>query len=174
MAEQRGLVMINTGEGKGKSTAAFGLAMRAWGQGKRVLILQFIKSGGDWGELKALARLDGLEVRSLGKGFVLGGKDQAPHRQAARQAWEQVQQEALSGQWDLIVLDELCVAMKYEFITIEEAAELIQSRPASLHLLITGRYCPQELMDMADMVTEMRKIKHHYEAGIKSQAGVEY
>lgn len=165
--------MINTGHGKGKTTAALGAVLRAVGQGLSVLILQFIKSGRGYGELEALSYLPGVEVRSLGLGLI-GDDELGPHREAALQAWDQAKEEVLSERWDLIVLDELCIALKYGFVTVEEVAGLIKDKPRELILIITGRHCPKELYDYADTVTEMKVIKHHMATGRESQAGIEY
>jgi cob(I)alamin adenosyltransferase len=173
MSEKRGLVMINTGHGKGKTTAALGAVLRAVGQGLSALVLQFIKRGGTYGELKGLSYLPGVEVRSLGLGLI-GDDELTPHREAARKAWTQAQDEVISGRWDLIVLDELCIALKYGFVTLEEVVSLINHKPEALILIITGRYCPKELFDHADTVTEMKAVKHHSATGRESQAGIEY
>ena len=173
MSEKKGLVMINTGHGKGKTTAALGAVLRAVGQGLSALILQFIKRGDGYGELEALSYLPGVEVRSLGLGLI-GDDELGPHREAALKAWSEAKEEVLSGRWDLIVLDELCIAMKYGFLSVEDVAELIKNKPDALILIITGRYCPKELYDYADTVTEMKAIKHHASTGRKSQAGIEY
>ena len=173
MSEAQGLVMINTGHGKGKTTAALGAVLRAAGQGFSALILQFIKSGGTYGELKGLDYLPGVEIRSLGEGLILDG-ELDPHREAAFEAWDEARQEVLSGSWDLIVLDELCIAMKYGFVSLEEVVDLIKNKPQELILIITGRYCPEELFEYADTVTEMKAVKHHAKTGRKSQAGIEY
>lgn len=173
MSEQRGLVMINTGHGKGKTTAALGAVLRAVGQGLSALILQFIKSGDGYGELEGLSYLPGVEIRSRGLGLI-GDDELSPHRDAALKAWDEAKQEVLSGRWDLIVLDELCIAMKYGFVTLEDAVGLIKAKPEELILIITGRYCPKKLFDHADTVTEMKAIKHHMATGRESQAGVEY
>lgn len=165
--------MINTGHGKGKTTAALGAVLRAVGQGLSALILQFIKRGGTYGELKGLAHLPGVEIRSLGEGLI-GGGELGPHRDAAFEAWDEAKAEVLSGGWDLIVLDELCIAMKYGFVSLEDIVGLIKDKPDDLILIITGRHCPKELYDYADTVTEMKAVKHHASTGRKSQAGIEY
>jgi cob(I)alamin adenosyltransferase len=173
MSEPRGLVMINTGHGKGKTTAALGAVLRAVGQGMSALILQFIKSGDGYGELEGLSYLPGVEIHSLGLGLI-GDDDLAPHRDAALKAWEKAKAEVTSGRWDLIVLDELCIAMKYGFVSVDDVAGLIKAKPGDLILIITGRYCPKELYEYADTVTEMKPVKHHASTGRKSQAGIEY
>lgn len=173
MKTRRGVVMINTGKGKGKTTAALGAVLRAAGRGLSVFVLQFIKREGDYGELKGLASLPGVKVMSMGLGLI-GESDPAPHRDEARRAWAVADQEVRAGRWDLVVLDELCIALHYGFISIQEVADLIQSKPEELILIITGRHCPEELFPHADTVTVMEMVKHHMQSGLESQAGVEY
>ena len=172
--EERGLVLIFTGRGKGKTTAALGAALRASGQGFKVLIIQFIKAGGYYGELESLKRLAGVEVRSLGLGLIGRDQDLAPHREKARQAWDQACREVASGRWDLVILDEICVAMKRDFVQPEELAGLIRQKPRPLNLIITGRDCPEHLFDLADTVTRMEEVKHHLAAGVPARRGIEY
>lgn len=174
MARTHGLVIIHTGPGKGKTTAALGMALRAAGQNLRVLILQFIKGGWRYGELEALERLPGIQIRALGLGLIGEDDDLTPHRRAARTAWDTAVQEVTQGPWDLVVLDELCVAMHRGFVSTEEVTRLIQQKPPHLHLVITGRHCPKELFAHADTVTVMQAVKHHHQAGIPAQPGVEF
>ena len=174
MAEQRGLVLVNTGRGKGKTTAALGAALRAVGQGWRVLMIQFIKANTDTGEYRAAGSLDGLEIRTLGLGLIRQGADLEPHRAKAREAWEKARAEALSGRWDMLILDEIMAAMGRGFLEPAELASLIRERPADLVLILTGRNCPPEIADLADTVTDMRMVKHHAAAGRMAAPGVEY
>lgn len=170
----KGLVLINTGPGKGKTTAALGQAMRAAGQGLRVLIIQFIKGRRGYGEMEALKKFDNIELRRTGLGLIKDGEDLEPHRKAARQGWDMAQSEVNSGEWDMVVLDEIWVAAKRGFVSAEEVADLIKNKPPRLHLVLTGRYCPEALYDLADMVTVMQAIKHHMDAGVEAQRGVEF
>lgn len=181
--EQRGLVLINTGNGKGKTTAALGTAIRAWGDGQRVLILQFIKGAWRYGELEAARALGGLngklEIRSMGDGFVFHGKkeDEAEYerkKQLARDAWAAAEREILSGAWDLVVLDEILYAIHFGMVSEAETARLIEERPAKLNLILTGRYAPEGLIALADTVTEMHPVKHAFEKGIRARKGIEY
>ena len=178
--EKHGLVLIHTGDGKGKTTAALGLAVRAWGDGFRVLILQFIKGGWTYGELKtleALGQLDEgrMEVRQCGLGFTRkGDTDEAEHRQAAADALAAAKAAILSGDWDLIILDEINYAVKFGLLRVEDVLGLLEARPAELHLVLTGRDAAPEVIARADLVTEMRLVKHPYQAGVKAQRGIEF
>ncbi len=169
-----GLVLIYTGEGKGKTTAALGSALRAVGQGLRVLMIQFIKGGRSYGELEAAGQVAGLEIRPMGLGLIGRQKDLAPHHQAARRAWDAARRAVVEPAWDMVILDEVFLALSRGFLQAGEIAELIKGKPAGLHLVLTGRHCPPELFELADAVTEMRAVKHHLKAGIKSQPGIEY
>ncbi len=169
---RRGLIIVHTGDGKGKTTAAIGLAVRAFGAGLNVLILQFIKGGRRSGELEALKIL-GVEVRQLGLGFTRTG-DITEHKAAAQRALELARAEILSGAWDLIILDEINYAVKFGLIDATEILQLIKIRPPELHLVFTGRDALPELIDAADLVTEMKLIKHPFQIGIAAQEGIEF
>lgn len=172
MEERRGLVIVHTGDGKGKTTAAIGLAIRAWGAGLRVLILQFIKGGRRSGELNALDALN-IEVRQLGLGFITEENFSA-QKKSAREAIEIARAEILSGTWDLIILDEINYAAKFGLLDAEEILSLIKIRPSQMHLVFTGRNALPELIDAADLVTEMKLIKHPFQSGIVAQVGIEF
>ncbi|SHF14730.1 cob(I)alamin adenosyltransferase [Desulfofundulus australicus DSM 11792] len=177
MSETRGLILVFTGNGKGKTTAALGMGLRAWGQGMRVLVLQFIKGGWRYGELNVPPRLgERFEIRQLGEGFTRAGngKTMEDHREAARHALEEAGKEITAGNFDLIILDEILYALKFGLITLEEVMALLDKKPSHLHLVLTGRDAPPEIIDRADLVTEMREVKHHYRKGIKAQRGVEF
>lgn len=172
---RQGLLIVNTGEGKGKSTAAFGTLLRAWGRGFRVCVIQFIKAEtGKWGEVSAAQKL-GIEWHSTGDGFTWLSKDMDETIARARHGWELAQEKITSGQYDLIVLDEFTYPLKYGWLSLPEVLTWLQAnRPPTLHLIITGRYAPPELMEAADLVTEMNVIKHPFQQGIKGQAGIEF
>ncbi len=175
----RGLIIVHTGNGKGKTTAALGLAVRAWGDGLRVLILQFIKGSWKYGELETLrilGEMNGrLEVRRGGRGFSQRDtEDKAEHRKAAQEAWREALEEITASRWDLIVLDEINYAVKFGLVEIEQVMELLDKKPLELHLVLTGRDARPELIERADLVTEMRLIKHPYQKGIKAQKGIEF
>ncbi len=177
--EKNGLVLVHTGDGKGKTTAALGLAMRAWGDGLRILILQFIKGGWKYGELEALAalnRLDGrLVVRQCGKGFTQRDDENLKeHQRAAQEALSQAKVEIQSEKWDLVILDEINYAVKFHLLSEEAVLELIAQKPAALHLVLTGRDARPAILEVADLVTEMRMIKHPFQKGIKAQKGIEF
>lgn len=178
MEEKNGLIIVHTGNGKGKTTAALGLAMRAWGDGLRVLILQFIKGGWKYGEIetiKKLGAIDGrIELRRLGKGFQRNTDDKAEHIEAAKEALKEAGKAFEAGSYDLIILDEINYAVKFELITVEDVKELLAKRPAELHVVLTGRDAKEDIIDMADLVTEMKLIKHPYQKGIKAQKGIEF
>ncbi|HBV99240.1 MAG: cob(I)yrinic acid a c-diamide adenosyltransferase [Peptococcaceae bacterium BICA1-7] len=176
MSESKGLVIIFTGNGKGKTTASLGMALRAWGQGMKVLVIQFIKGGWVYGELLASKKLEGLEMRPMGEGFVKdAGEDKAAaHRAAAQKALEETRKEIVSGKWDLLILDEIIYAVGFKLLREEDLLELIALKPPAMHLVMTGRNAPESIVDKADLVTEMKEIKHPYRLGIKAQKGVEY
>ena len=171
----KGLVIVNTGNGKGKTTAALGLLLRASGWEKRTCMLQFIKNqGAIWGEIR-MARKLGLEVIPCGDGFTWLSKDLDQSAALARAAWGEAQRRILSGQFDLIVLDEFTYTMTLGWLdTTEVVTWLRANKPAALHLVITGRDAPAGLIEYADLVTEMREIKHPYQSGVAAQRGIEF
>ncbi|MCR4418998.1 MAG: cob(I)yrinic acid a,c-diamide adenosyltransferase [Clostridia bacterium] len=175
MAFGAGLVQVYTGEGKGKSTAAFGLALRAWGQGLRVLIVQFMKPGG-CGEHRALELFaPRLEVRSFGRsGFVGPQGPQEEDLRLAREALEYARQVMLQQQADLIILDEVLVAVRLGVLTVPELLEFLRQKPETVELVLTGRGAPAEIVERADLVTEMREVKHPYRSGVGPRRGIEY
>lgn len=172
---RRGLVIVNTGDGKGKSTAAFGLLLRAWGRGLRVCVIQFIKAEtGQWGEVKS-ARKMGIEWHSTGDGFTWTSKDMDETAARAVRGWELAQEKIRSGEYDVILLDEFTYPLKFDWLDTARVIQwLRENRPAALHLVITGRDAPDALIDYADLVTEMRPVKHPFEQGIRAQPGIEF
>ena len=172
-AERRGLLIVNTGDGKGKSTAAFGLAIRAQGRGKAVKVFQFMKvPSARFGEHRTFEKL-GLPIEGLGDGFSWKSKDLEHSAELARQGWARAAEAIRSGEYFLVVLDEVTYPLIYGWVPLAEVVEVLSQRPKEVHVVLTGRDCPQEIMDIADTVTEMRKIKHAYEAGIPAQRGIE-
>ena len=173
--KNQGLVIVNTGEGKGKTTAALGVLFRAWGQGFRICVIQFIKAEtGRWGEVKAAEKL-GLEWYKTGAGFAQTPAEKAEAAAKSRAAWALTQEKITSGDYDLIILDEFTYPLHYEWLNVEEVlAWLRENKPPDLHLLITGRDAHPALIDYADTVTEMRNIKHPYDQGRKAQPGIDF
>ena len=172
---KKGLVIVNTGDGKGKTTAALGLMLRAWGRGMRVCMLQFIKNEkANFGEIKAAHKL-GLEITPIGDGFTWTSKDIDETIAHARHGWEEAKKRILSSDYDIVILDEFTYTLHFDWLdTNEVIAWLRENKPPMLHVVITGRNAPQELIDYADLVTEMKEIKHPYNEGIKAQPGVEF
>ncbi|MCL6638415.1 MAG: cob(I)yrinic acid a,c-diamide adenosyltransferase [Firmicutes bacterium] len=176
-SKKKGLVLVDTGSGKGKTTAALGMALRAWGQGMKVLILQFIKGGWKYGELKAAEKLGpNFEIRQMGEGFIRDAAEDAmeSHRRAANEALAAARREIAGGKYDLIVLDEILYAVNYGLVDLKDVLALIDGKPSGLHLVLTGRNAPQEVIDRADLVTEMKEVKHPYQKGIPAQKGIEF
>lgn len=190
---RRGLILINTGPGKGKTTAALGTAMRAAGNGMRVLILQFLKGSWHYGELDAAEALNtalnsalnaatgtspaqNFVIRQLGRGFVkVGGAETDPEDiRLVEAAWNEATAAILSGEWDLVVLDEINYAIGYKMLAPESVAEVLRTKPAMVHVILTGRNAHPLLLELADTVTEMREVKHAYQRGILAQRGIEF
>lgn len=173
--QKKGLVIVNTGKGKGKSTAAFGVVLRAWGRGMRICVIQFIKSEtGKWGEVRAAKKL-GIEWLSTGDGFTWLSKDMDETTARAQHGWEIAQEKISSDDYDLVVLDEFTYPLHFEWLETEEVISWLKAnKPPMLHLIITGRNAPTELVKYADLVTEMNLIKHPHEEGVKAQAGIEF
>ena len=172
---KKGLVVVNTGNGKGKTTAALGVLFRAWGRDMRVEMFQFLKhTGSQFGETRAAKKL-GIPMTAMGDGFTWRSKDKEQTQALAIQQWENCKAAILSDQHDVIILDEFTYPLHYGWIPVDEVIELLKQKPHMLHIIITGRHAPQELIDFADLVTEMREIKHPYrEQGIKAQPGLEF
>ena len=175
--QTRGLLMVNTGHGKGKTTCALGLMMRAAGQGLRCCMIQFMKSRTDrYGEHVSAEKL-GIEVHTMGDGFTWHTKNPEQDRQTARATWELCVEKLRSGDYDMMVFDELVYVLSYDMLPVEEVvSELLAARASqpALHIVVTGRDAPATLIEAADLVTEMREIKHPFQAGIKAQRGIEF
>jgi cob(I)alamin adenosyltransferase len=170
----KGLVIVNTGKGKGKTTAAMGVLVRAWGRGMKVIMLQFIKhSTANFGEQRAAKKM-GIEMRAMGDGFTWRSKDLDQSAELARAHWEDCKTIIASGDYDVIVLDEFTYPMHYGWVDTEEVIEALKSRPDMVHVIITGRNAPEALVEYADLVTEMNVVKHPYQVGIKAQPGIEF
>lgn len=173
--DEKGLLIVNTGPGKGKSTAAFGLALRMLGYGQRVGIVQFIKGAWHTGERDALARFGDLVVwHSMGEGFTWETQDRARDVAAAERAWEQAKALIADPSFALIVLDELNIALRYDYLDLSAVLHVLTNRRPDLHVVVTGRNAKPELIAAADLVTEMGQIRHHFAAGVKAQKGIEF
>lgn len=171
--ERRGLIIVNTGDGKGKSTAAFGLALRAHGRGKAVKIYQFMKvPSARFGEHRMFEQL-GVPIEGLGDGFSWKSQDLEHSAQLARDGWEKAKSAILSGDYFMVTLDEITYPLIYGWLPLQDVLDTLKARPESVHVVLTGRRCPQEIIDMADTVTEMSLIKHAFQAGIPAQRGIE-
>jgi cob(I)alamin adenosyltransferase len=173
MADARGLILVNTGNGKGKSTAAFGVALRAVGQGLRVSVIQFIKGKWKTGELNAAERL-GLELMPMGKGFTWESKNIEEDKALMRHAWSVASEKILSGNYELIILDEINYVLSYGYLAVNEVVQTLERRPSQVHVILTGRNAPEEIVSIADCVTEMRDVKHPYRNGIAAQKGIDF
>lgn len=173
---RKGLVIVHTGHGKGKTTAALGIMMRAWGRKMRVGLLQFLKhEKAQFGEVRAARRL-GIDCLALGDGWTWTSNDLEQTAARARRGWKVAQEWILAGRYDLLILDEFTYPLHYGWLETDEVIRWLRAhKPPSLHLVITGRYAPQALIDLADLVTEMREVKHPFsQQGIRAQPGIEF
>jgi cob(I)alamin adenosyltransferase len=173
---EKGLLMVHTGNGKGKSTAAFGMIFRALGHGMKVAVVQFVKGKWHTGERTALDRFPELvTINTMGEGFTWETQDRQRDLAAARAAWELAKQHITSGQQQLVLLDELNIVLRYDYLPIEEVVSFLRDhKPHDVHVIVTGRNARPELLEIADLVTEMGMIKHPFRAGIKAQKGVDF
>ena len=170
----KGLVIVNTGNGKGKTTAAMGVLMRAWGRDLNVVMLQFIKhTTANFGEQRAAAKM-GVTVRAMGDGFTWRSQNLDASADLARALWEDAKEVIAGGQYDLVILDEFTYPMHYGWLPVSDVIDALKARPEMQHIIITGRHAPAELVEYADLVTEMTVVKHPYDAGIKAQPGIEF
>ena len=179
MAETRkGLIIVHTGPGKGKTTAALGTAMRAAGQGLKVLMVQFIKGSWHYGELEAAKRFDqdSFRIIPMGRGFVKVGAEK-PDPEDVRlveEAWRFAAEKIQSGEYDLVILDEINYAISYKMLEVGKVIEALKRKPEMVHVILTGRNAHPDIVELADLVTEMREIKHPYHKGVQAQRGIEY
>ena len=174
---RRGLIIVNTGPGKGKTTAAMGTALRAVGNGMRVLMLQFLKGSWHYGELDAVQAFgDKFVMKQMGRGFVkVGGAETDPEDiKLVEQAWVEAEQAIMSGQWDLVILDEINYAIGYGMLDPAKVVEVLKRKPEMVHVILTGRNAHPSIVELADTVTEMRQVKHAFEKGVMAQRGIEY
>lgn len=175
---ERGLVIVYTGNGKGKTTAALGIALRATGYGKKICMIQFIKGSWHYGEMDSSKRLEPeFEMIAVGKGFIGIIDDKYPkqeHEKIAGEAIKISQEKIQSGKYDIVILDEINYAVKLGLIKLEDVINLIKSKPVNLDLVLTGNHVKDEIVDLADLVTEMKEIKHPFKSGIKAKKGIDF
>ncbi|MBL8806030.1 MAG: cob(I)yrinic acid a,c-diamide adenosyltransferase [Rhodospirillales bacterium] len=172
---EKGLLVVHTGKGKGKSSSAFGMVMRCLGHGMKVGVVQYVKGAWDTGEARFLRKFPELcEIRTLGEGFTWETQDKARDIAAAERAWAESRRMLGDSQYRMVVLDELNIALRYGYLPLEPVLEAIAARPVLQHCVVTGRNAPEALVEAADLVTEMTLVKHPFRAGIKAQAGVEF
>ncbi len=174
---RRGLIIVNTGPGKGKTTAAMGTGLRAVGQGMRVLMLQFLKGSWHYGELDAVQAFgNNFVMKQMGRGFVkVGGAETDPEDiRLVEEAWAEAERAINSGEWDLVILDEINYAISYHMLDAAKVVEALKHKPATVHVILTGRNAHPGIVEIADTVTEMRQVKHAYEKGVMAQRGIEY
>ena len=173
---EKGLLIVHTGPGKGKTTAALGMAIRGIGHGHRVSVIQFVKGALQTGEKVVFdAFPDNIEFRPMGEGFTWDTQDRARDIAVARQAWEACVARILDpDDWDMVICDELNIVLRYDYLPLDEVLEVLRAKPERKHVVVTGRNAPEALIEAADLVTEMTMLKHPFRSGVKAQAGVEF
>ncbi len=172
---EKGLTIVHTGKGKGKSTAAFGMVFRALGNDMKVGVVQFVKGKWGTGERVILEKLgDQVTIVSMGEGFTWETQDRQRDITAARETWEKAKQMILDDEHSMVLCDELNIVLRYDYLDIEEVLEVLRAKPEMKHVIITGRNAKEELIEFADLVTEMEMVKHPFRSGVKAQLGVEY
>ncbi|NRG19048.1 cob(I)yrinic acid a,c-diamide adenosyltransferase [Rhizobiales bacterium] len=173
---EKGLLIVHTGKGKGKSTAGFGMVFRSLGHGHKVGVVQFVKGRIETGERKALERFSDLvTIKRMGEGFTWETQDRQRDIAAARQAWDAAKEMITSGEYRLVLLDELNIVLRYDYLPIEEIVEFMKNeKPDDVHVIITGRNAKDELLEIADLATDMTQIKHPFRSGVKPQEGIEF
>ncbi len=173
--KKKGLIIINTGDGKGKTTAALGTVFRALGYNYKVCMIQFIKGSWHYGELDSAKKFSkNFELIPMGEGFTWVTKDKKRDTLVAEKTWELCKEKISSNNYKLIVLDEINIALRYNYLDVQEVITFLKKKPKDLHIILTGRDAPPELIEIADLVTEMKVIKHPFKKGIKAQKGIEY
>jgi cob(I)alamin adenosyltransferase len=172
--KRKALVLVYTGDGKGKTTAALGIVLRAWGRGMKAVMLSFIKTEtSNYGEERAARKL-GIELIPLGGGFTWLSKDLEKDRALAQRCWALCKEKIASNAYDIVILDEITYPLNYGWLDIDDVITTLRDRPPDLHVVLTGRDAPQPLIDFADLVTEMREVKHPFLQGIKAQPGIDF
>lgn len=172
---EAGLVQVYTGDGKGKTSAAFGLALRAIGRGLRVYVIQFIKGGFDYGELHAVEQLDNLKLKAFGSGqFITQKPPKQEDVKLAKDGLNFAENIVASGEYDVVILDEINVALNLNLIDVSDVDRLVKNKPKCVELVLTGRNAPPEILEIADLVTEMKEVKHPFKKGVPPRKGIEY
>jgi cob(I)alamin adenosyltransferase len=172
---ERGLLIVHTGKGKGKSTAAFGMVFRAIGHGMRAGVVQFVKGAWSTGERVVLERFpDLVTVKAMGEGFTWETQDRARDIAHARAGWEEAKRMIADPGLRMVLLDELNIVLRYDYLPLDEVLDVLRAKPADKHVIVTGRNAKEELIELADLVTEMELIKHPFRSGVKAQAGIEF
>ncbi|SMF43103.1 cob(I)yrinic acid a,c-diamide adenosyltransferase [Pseudogulbenkiania subflava] len=173
--KEKGLLIVNTGTGKGKSSAAFGMGLRVVGHGMRLGVVQFIKGALHTAERDLLGSFDNCDFLTMGEGYTWNTQNRDADIATARKGWDEARSMIESGEYDMVILDELNVVLKYEYLPLDEVLAVFAARSPDLHVVVTGRHAPEALIEAADLVTEMKLVKHPYrEQGIKAQQGVEF
>ncbi|RUQ95429.1 cob(I)yrinic acid a,c-diamide adenosyltransferase [Brucella abortus] len=173
--EEKGLVIVHTGKGKGKSTAGFGMVFRALGHGMKIGVVQFVKGSWDTGERWVLEKFpEQVTISALGEGFTWETQARAGDIAMARGAWEQAKAMIMDESYDMVLCDELNIVLRYDYLPVEEVTEVLKAKPEMKHVIITGRNAKDELIEAADLVTEMEMIKHPFRSGVKAQKGIEF
>jgi len=173
--EERGLLIVHTGKGKGKSTAAFGMVFRAIGHGFKVGVVQFVKGAWGTGERDVLDNYPALvTIKAMGEGFTWDVADRQRDIAAARAAWETAKAMIADAAYKMVLLDELNIVLRYDYLPLDEVLEVLRNKPRDTHVIVTGRNAKDELIEIADLVTEMTEIKHPFRSGVKAQAGIEF
>ncbi|MFK3665237.1 cob(I)yrinic acid a,c-diamide adenosyltransferase [Ochrobactrum teleogrylli] len=173
--EEKGLVIVHTGKGKGKSTAGFGMVFRALGHGMKIGVVQFVKGSWDTGERWVLEKFpDQVTISALGEGFTWETQDRSRDIAMARGAWEQAKAMIMDEEIDMVLCDELNIVLRYDYLPVEEIIEVLKAKPEMKHVIVTGRNAKEELIEVADLVTEMEMVKHPFRSGVKAQKGIEF
>jgi len=172
---EKGLLIVNTGKGKGKSTAGFGMVFRAMGHGMRVGVVQFVKGAWGTGERTILEKFPELvTIKAMGEGFTWETQDRERDVAHARAAWEEAKRMIADPTYAMVMLDELNIVLRYDYLPLDEVLEVLRNKPPEKHVIVTGRNAREELIELADLVTEMELVKHPFRSGVKAQAGIEY
>ncbi|MGN6121370.1 MAG: cob(I)yrinic acid a,c-diamide adenosyltransferase [Sphingomonas oligoaromativorans] len=172
---EKGLLIVHTGKGKGKTTAALGMVVRAIGHGKKVGVVQFVKGAMTTGEKAVFdAFPDHVEFKPMGEGFTWDTQDRARDIAVARTAWDEVKRMVADPAYDMVLADELNIVLRYEYLPLDEVLAVLTAKPEMTHVIVTGRNAPEALMEAADLVTEMVLVKHPFRSGVKAQAGIEF